>query len=280
MNDIVELISSLSTCDRNVNRESIQRYEEFALTQTQVEIPPSHLISGGMYARQIVIPAGTVLTGDIYKFDHIDIMVSGRIIVSTDDGDVRELSGFNMFPSQSGKKRAGYAVEDTTWITVNNIPAGSYSNGDEIQKAVTVSDFDELSDFYATVSNLDYEILINEFNLDPDAVQRESDNEQDYCENQSFNGYELKESKIHGTGLFAKDFFEAGEAIGVARKCGIRTELGRYTNHSVRPNAMYVIEGDNVMLVALSRIYSRDEITTNYRHTLNMRSLRGDLCQE
>ena len=39
-------------------RTILAKYEEFALAQPQIDIPVSHRIHGGMYARQITIPAG------------------------------------------------------------------------------------------------------------------------------------------------------------------------------------------------------------------------------
>jgi hypothetical protein len=282
MNQIVNLIRELSTRNKNVNRESIVEYEEFAAQQPQVEVPTAHLASGGMYAREIVIPAGTVLTGQIYKYDHIDVMVSGHMIVSTDEGDVRELAGFNMFASQSGKKRAGYAIEDTHWVTINMIPEGYFQSGDEIQSAITVPDFTSLAEFYAEASKLDYASMVESMEIDNEVVQAQSDSLDDYVENESQDGYFIASSPIHGYGLFASRTYEVGENIGVARNGKNRTELGRYTNHCIKPNARYGYDFDsgNMILVAIERIYDGDEITTNYRDTLAMRAQRGDLCQE
>ena len=107
VNDIKQKISEMSTTDRKANRETILRYEDTAKELPQVKIPVDHITSNSMYARKIVIPKGLIITGDIYKFDHLDIMISGHMIVSTDNGEIKELKGFNMFQSFSGKKRAG-----------------------------------------------------------------------------------------------------------------------------------------------------------------------------
>jgi len=97
-------------------RENVERLE-FAILQTpQVDLKTTHALSGGVYARTIHIPAGTVLTGASHKKDHIDIM-QGDITVSTDDG-MRRLIGQHVLESKAGNKRVGFAHSDTTWTTI------------------------------------------------------------------------------------------------------------------------------------------------------------------
>jgi len=102
-------------------RENIERLEREFMKHPQVEIPVTHQHTGGIYAREITIPAGTILTGRIYKEDHFDVMISGDITVSGDDGKKR-MQGFHVFKGTRGKKRAGYAHEDTRWITFCSSP--------------------------------------------------------------------------------------------------------------------------------------------------------------
>ena len=46
-------------------------------------------------------------------------MVSGDVTVTSDEGKKR-LQGFNIFQGKRGKKRAGYAHEDTRWLTFHS----------------------------------------------------------------------------------------------------------------------------------------------------------------
>lgn len=82
----------------------------------QVDLSTSHVVHGGMCARTIVIPAGTILTGALTNADNICVMC-GDITVTTDDGPVR-LTGFHVLPAQAGFKRAGVTHADTYWTTV------------------------------------------------------------------------------------------------------------------------------------------------------------------
>lgn len=88
----------------------------------------------------------------------------------------------------------------------------------------------------------------------------------------------IKESNIHGLGLFAKNRIRQGEVIGAINPTPVEingphvlwvTEHEghmvdgplRYINHSVDPNACYY---DDLTVVALQDIQPGDEITHNY----------------
>lgn len=92
----------------------IIRLEEEILKLDQVEMPAVHHFAPGLYAREMFIPKGTVLTGAVHKVTHLSLFV-GDITVWT-DGGMKRLTGHNTFVSKAGAKRVGYAHEDT-WCT-------------------------------------------------------------------------------------------------------------------------------------------------------------------
>ena len=96
--------------------ESVRALESVLLQLPQIDLQTSHLFGGGMYARTILIPAGTVLTGALTECDNLSV-VYGDITVTTDEG-VRRLEGYNVLPAKAGAKRAGVAHADTYWTTV------------------------------------------------------------------------------------------------------------------------------------------------------------------
>ena len=83
-----------------------------------VHIEPVHHYANGLYAREITIPAGTVLTGKVHKTEHLNIISAGRITVWTEQG-MRTISAPFTMVSQPGTKRVGYAHEDTVWTTIH-----------------------------------------------------------------------------------------------------------------------------------------------------------------
>lgn len=272
------VISAICKKDRPTNRQKILEWEAMAKNAPQVDIPVSHNIHGGMYAREITIPKDSIITGDIYKFDHFDIMVSGDITVSTDTQTPKRLTGFNFLNGLAGKKRAGYAHEDTVWITIH---AFSGSTGDEIQKFITAESFDELSEFNTQINNHDYALLVNEINMTQDEIDKQVLNVADLLDSdhERNNNYDLyvRKSKIHGSGVFAKRHFLKDEIVCYARLGKLRTKYGRYANHALFANVDIKIVGDDIVFVASRDIHADDEITVNYRELLAMRFMGGDL---
>lgn len=96
------------------SREQIKRFEAMLLQMPQVETPTTHFFAPGLYARQMFIPKGTVLTGAVHKTEHLAIFV-GDITVWTENG-MKRLTGHHTFVSKPGAKRVGYAHADT-WCT-------------------------------------------------------------------------------------------------------------------------------------------------------------------
>jgi hypothetical protein len=97
-------------------REKVERLECELEHAPQVECPVRHYFVPGMYAREMTIPAGVVLTGAVHKTEHLSTISAGRIAVQTEDG-VIEIAAPYTFVSKPGAKRAGYAIETTVWTT-------------------------------------------------------------------------------------------------------------------------------------------------------------------
>lgn len=112
--------------------EAVYRLENELLQFPQVDLQTSHVIHGGLYARTILIPAGTALTGALTEMDNVCV-VFGDISVTTDAGPQR-LTGYHVLPATKGAKRAGYAHADTWWTTI--IPT-ELTDVADIEDAVT-----------------------------------------------------------------------------------------------------------------------------------------------
>jgi hypothetical protein len=80
------------------------------------DLPVVHHFAPGMYARELHIPAGVMLTGKIHKTRHMNVLSAGEITVWTEDG-MQRLSAPFSFESQPGTKRIGYAHTDCVWTT-------------------------------------------------------------------------------------------------------------------------------------------------------------------
>lgn len=99
-------------------REKVNAIEAAMRQMVTVELPVTHHFSPGVYARELFIPKGTVLTGKIHKYAQLNIMSAGDLSVLTEDGIVRVQAPFTIV-SPAGTKRIAYAHEDTVWTTIH-----------------------------------------------------------------------------------------------------------------------------------------------------------------
>ena len=99
-------------------RSKVNEIEAMMLRMPQLDMPVTHYFSLGLYARELTIPAGTLLTGKIHKYQQLNIMTQGDLSVMTEEGIKRVGAGF-VVVSPPGTKRIAYAHADTKWITVH-----------------------------------------------------------------------------------------------------------------------------------------------------------------
>lgn len=89
----------------------VRLVEDLSLAQLpQLEIPTDHVIHGGLYARTIMIPANTLLTGALVKLPTL-LIVQGDAAVYIGD-DTLEVRGYNVVPAGAGRKQMFLARTD------------------------------------------------------------------------------------------------------------------------------------------------------------------------
>ncbi|MCB1238213.1 MAG: hypothetical protein KDB30_00875 [Tetrasphaera sp.] len=96
----------------------IEGFEEHIRQLPAVDLKVVHHFSKGVYARELHIPKGTVLTGHIHKFDNLNIMSQGDLSIVTESGVVRVKAPHTVV-SPPGTKRLAYAHEYTIWTTIH-----------------------------------------------------------------------------------------------------------------------------------------------------------------
>ena len=101
--------------------EGMEEIKNFLMNPTteQTELPLKHSFAPGVYAREMEIPAGTLLIGKIHKHRHHNFLMKGSIIVLTEANGVELLQAPLMIVSEEGTQRIGYAVTDTVWTTIH-----------------------------------------------------------------------------------------------------------------------------------------------------------------
>lgn len=122
----MELVANMMQNVAALPRESVREaITGLALTlKAQPEsIPPEdfpvkHVFAPGCYAREITMPAGTVVIGKIHRHAHVNVVSAGKVRVLTEYG-CEEFCAPYTFVSQPGIQRMVLILEDTVWTTVH-----------------------------------------------------------------------------------------------------------------------------------------------------------------
>ena len=121
-------------------REAVEQIEDAMQGMPPAFLPIKHYFANGMYAREMTMPAGAIVTGAIHKTTHFCILSQGRVHVMSEDG-IEELVAPAIIISQPGTKRAIHALEDTVWT---NIHATNETDLDKLVEELTESTVDQL----------------------------------------------------------------------------------------------------------------------------------------
>lgn len=111
--------------------------------QRMDESPPlKHWLAPGIYAREIHLPAGTLVVGKIHRHRHFNIISQGRITCYTEFG-LETLTAPASFISEPGTKRVVYTHEDAIWTTIHPNP-NDETNIAKLEEMFTSLDYAEL----------------------------------------------------------------------------------------------------------------------------------------
>jgi hypothetical protein len=95
------------------------------------------------YAREMMIPKGTLIIGKIHRHQHLNFITQGKVIVYTEFGE-KHLEAPCTFISEVGLKRAVYAEEDTLWTTVHMTAFDSEAELGKIEDEVIAPSYEDL----------------------------------------------------------------------------------------------------------------------------------------
>jgi quercetin dioxygenase-like cupin family protein len=241
-------------------RKKIDQLQGLMEDMPQAETPVVNTFAGGVYARELFIPKGTILVGKVHLTEHLNICLKGDLTFLTVDGPKRVV-GPTMFAAPAGTKKLAYANEDSIWVNVH--PALS-DDPDQIVDALTVSRF---ADFDRLMSKADLEHKVAIFGYTPESMHAIAVDPSTLDET-PMDGVFVADSELHGQGLFASKDFLAGDTVCLAMRDNKRTLAGRYSNHSPTPSAAIVRRDDQLVLVTLHDVQQGDELTTDYGETL------------
>lgn len=123
-------------------RANILALEDAMRGLPQAELPLQHHYAPGLYAREMLIPAGSLVVGKIHKHSHINVISAGVAWVVTEFGRDRLVAPFT-FVSQPGTKRTVLAETDVIWTTIHT-NEDDCRDPDELVERLTVPNYNGL----------------------------------------------------------------------------------------------------------------------------------------
>ena len=137
-------MSEVRQINHEIRADLIALQESINQELPPADCPVTHHFAPGLYAREIFMPAGSVVVGKIHKHAHVNTISKGRCIVTTEFGR-EELVAPVSFVSIAGTKRAVYVIEDTIWTTYHpTVVCEVETDLDKIEQAVIAESYDEL----------------------------------------------------------------------------------------------------------------------------------------
>lgn len=86
------------------------------------ELPTEHIFTDGIYQRKVLMVAGRFITTRIHLTDHPYAILSGRVLVWTDEMGVIEMRAPYTGITKAGTRRLLYVLEDCQWMTTHHNP--------------------------------------------------------------------------------------------------------------------------------------------------------------
>ena len=83
----------------------------------QLECAENHYFGPGLYIKEVILPAGSVIIGKPHKVAHMCILLQGKMVIAKEDGSKVELVAPMTFVSPPGRKVA-YIIETVVFQNV------------------------------------------------------------------------------------------------------------------------------------------------------------------
>lgn len=275
------MFANMGLANINVTPDKIVKLQDELLKMEQADIVTEHTFTPGFYERKIIVPPWCILTGAAHKTDYKVRLEKGTIAVNIGT-EVKILTAPCEFDACAGEQRVGRVFEDeVVWVDI-------YANPDDCKDVAVLEDRLYVVPVYGLgdsrtaeqQAQIDYLLFLKQIGMTREEVHAIVENESDLIDMPEGHFVELRDSQIHGKGLFATKSFKIGEIICPGRLNGKRTPSGRFINHSFNANIKPIKKGDDIYSVAIKDINVNDELLVDYRASMKVNFglvLQGEL---
>lgn len=115
--DALALISTGSKEIMGTRDELIDVVENIIAHQPQIDCPVTHMFTPNMYIRQVVVPAGTLLTSKTHKESHPHVLSKGTITMWDGEGGQVTISAPHTGITKANARRVVLVHEDCVFTT-------------------------------------------------------------------------------------------------------------------------------------------------------------------
>jgi hypothetical protein len=120
--------------------EKVQTLEYLIKEQPQSVYELNEYLAGGVYEREIKVPANEAITGEIHLTEHLAKLVSGTMLIY-DGEETGEFTGPKTFVSHPGAKRLGITLTDCVFSTYHYV--GDKTDFTEIKQSLVVETIEQ-----------------------------------------------------------------------------------------------------------------------------------------
>lgn len=116
---------------RNQGTEGIVRTDDDRIDEleaamvenlTVIECPLRHFFTPGLYAREVTLPAGALVTSKIHKTEHPFTVSKGKLKIRVDDEEWVSIEAPYTGITKAGTRRVALIEEETIWTTYHSNP--------------------------------------------------------------------------------------------------------------------------------------------------------------
>jgi quercetin dioxygenase-like cupin family protein len=84
----------------------------------EIDLQIKHHFSSGVYARQMMLPAGHFAVTHAHQYDHLSILAAGEVLVISDGVQIRYRAP-TVITIPAGQNHRIEAVQDATWFCIH-----------------------------------------------------------------------------------------------------------------------------------------------------------------
>lgn len=110
------------------------------------DFPIRHHFAQHSYGREMLLPKGFLVVGQIHKHAHVNVISRGKVAVYTEHSGTQVIEAPATFVSTPGTKRVVLPLEDTVWTTMHVVSMETPTIDDlpAIADEVIARDFSEV----------------------------------------------------------------------------------------------------------------------------------------